>query len=107
MFSRMVVYILVAILSGCSGISTVIVGEVGQAVDTDQVRVFYSSQPDCDFEVVAWIQIPGQYPNYESVVKMLQVKAADLGASAVQVTFTQRTGTTTYRGSGRALRCIT
>lgn len=106
MFFRLGVYAMIAALCGCSGMSTVVVGEVGQAVDTDQVKVFYSTQPDCDFEVVAWIQLPGEYITHESVVRLMQFKAANLGASAIQVLFIQKTGTTTYRASGRALRCL-
>lgn len=106
MFFRLGFFIVITALSACSGFSTVIVGEVTQQVDTDQVEVFYTRQPDCDFDVVAWIQLPGEYLTRESLIKLMQFKAANLGASAIQVTFIQKTGTSTYRGSGRALRCL-
>jgi len=99
--------LLLAVLSGCAGISTVIIGEVTQEVDAGQLDVFYSSQPSCDYDVVAWIQLPGEYFSQESLIRAMRFKSANLGATAVQVIFVQKSGSSTYRGTARALRCIT
>ena len=105
MILRISLVMWIAFLSGCVGGSTIIVGNVSDPVVAEEVELFYSSSPPCDFDVVAWMQFPGEYMSQETLINAMRYRAATLGASALQVTYVQKSGSTTYRGSARALRC--
>ncbi len=92
-------------LSACASSSTVITGVVTEAIDVSKVGIFYQTPPACEFDVVALIDIPGEYLSRASLLDAFRHKAASVGATAVQVIDLQQTGTVGYRGSARALRC--
>lgn len=95
---------MMTVVSSCVGSSTLIVGDVTEPVQADQVEILYSD-PDCDFDVVAWIQIPGEYFSAESLIYAMRKEAAKLGATLLQINSVQMSGSTTYRGAARALSC--
>jgi hypothetical protein len=85
--------------------NTVITGEATEEVEVSKVKVLYASLPECDFDVIAQIEIPGNYYSRASLVNALREEAAEIGASAVQITYIQQIGASEYLGSARALRC--
>lgn len=105
MVIRAVLLLFLTLLCACAGISTVTVGAVSEPIEAPQVQLFYSERPQCDFETVAWIFVPGEYLSQESVIRSMRYKAAQLGAPAVQVISLQKSGASNYRGTARALRC--
>ena len=95
----------VLLLSACTTSSTVIIGKVSEAIDFNEVVVFYDKSPQCEFEVIAHIKIPGEYYNRDSLVNAFRQQAAKIGASAVQILYIQQQGITEFFGSARAIRC--
>ena len=93
------------LVAGCSGHSNVISGQVMQPVGVDEVELFYTRLPDCEFEEVSVLQIPGGYFSPASLINAFRSQAARLGANAVHIHYMQRTGGTEYFGQARALRC--
>ena len=98
-------YFLVSVLTACASHSVTISGQVYPAVDRQQVAVYLGQQPDCDFAVIAHIQVEGGYYKRDSMVTGMRRQAARVGASALEITDIQRIGASEYMGSARALRC--
>ncbi len=92
------------LLAACSSQSTVVTGPVAPAIEVTDVRVVHQ-RPDCDFEEVAWIDVPGNYFSKPRLIDALRGQTAALGADVVQIIDLQRLGSTEYRGTARALRC--
>ena len=102
---RLFVLISILVLMACSNSSTIITGQISEAVETTDVKVYYSDQPGCEFDVVAHLEISGDYYDKGKLIKAFQKEAAELGASAVQVLHVQKLGATEYMGSARAIYC--
>lgn len=96
---------LVLWLSACTSSTVVVTGAVSDAIEVNQVEVLYDTLPDCEFDVIALIKIPGEYYSRASLIEGFRQKAASVGAPLVQVTYLQQVGSTEYFGSARALRC--
>ena len=105
MFRVLLLSSLITVLAGCADSSTVITGAVSAEVERSEVEVFYTTAPNCEFEVIAYIDIPGNYFSRASLIRGFRNRAAAIGASAVQITYMQQLGVSEYMGSGRALRC--
>ena len=105
MFRFLLVSLLTLLLTSCIGADTVITGKVSESIDFNQVEVFYNTNPDCQYNVIAQIKIPGEYFSQRQIIDGFRQQAAEIGAPAVQVTYLQRTGTGEYYGSARAIRC--
>ena len=105
MCRKILIFSLALWLTGCVNSSTVVTGTVADAIDFNQVEVFQNISPDCDFDVIALITIPGEYYSRASLIDGFRQKAAAVGAPVIQVTYIQQTGTTGFFGSARALRC--
>ncbi|MDJ0832811.1 MAG: hypothetical protein QNJ69_04755 [Gammaproteobacteria bacterium] len=96
---------LVMALSACASHSVSVVGKVYPAVEPKRVVVYLNQQPDCEFAVIAHIQVEGGYFKRDSLIAGMRQQAADVGASVVEVTDVQRVGAAEYMGSARALKC--
>jgi len=94
------------LLSACTYNSTVVTGKVSAPIDINEVVVFYDKAPQCEFEVIAHIKIPGEYYNRDSLINAFRQQAAKIGAPAVQILYIQKQGITEFFGSARAIRCI-
>jgi len=92
-------------LMGCSS-SSITLGESLEPIEVEKVRVYLDEKPQCDFEVVAWLNIPGDYYNRGRLIDAFRQKAAQLGAEGLQITYLQKIGSTEYHGSARAIRCL-
>jgi hypothetical protein len=73
-------------------------------VDAADVQIRYR-RPDCEFEEVAWIEIPGNYFSKPRLIDAMREQAAALGAAMIQIIDLQTVGSSEYRGTARALRC--
>ena len=93
-------------LAACAGSSSLVTGKVSKAVEPEEVRLYLADNPDCDFEVIALIQIPGEYRSQQRLVEAFRTRAAQFGANAVHVHFLHMSTANYYRGQGRALRCL-
>jgi len=104
MIPRTLLLLLGLAMSGCASQSTVVTGTVAEAVDVADVRILYR-RPDCEFEEVAWIGIPGDYFSKPRLIDAMREQAAALGAEMIQIIDLQTVGSSEYRGTARALRC--
>lgn len=105
MFIRILMFFVVTNIYACTNSSTVILGEVGHAITSSEVAVLYDTNPNCEFVVVALMQIPGDHYSRGAIIEKFRRKAARLGVSTIQITHLQKIGSTEYLGSARALRC--
>jgi len=97
---------LLLFLQACINQGTLITGQEQAAIDEQSVRVYLNERPDCDFEVVGLMDLPGGFFHRARLIDAFRSKAAAMGATAVQVTFVQKIGASEYKGSARALRCL-
>ena len=95
---------LLLLLSACTTGSTVVTGKVSEPVDIADVRVLYQ-RPNCEFEEVARIDMPGNYFDRVRLIDAMREQAAALGADLLQIIDLELVGSSEYRGSARALRC--
>ncbi len=93
------------ILLGCSITDVVIVGPVSDETEVDEVAVYYGQLPECEISTIAHIRAPGEFLTRHGLISAFKQKAAELGATAVQVIDIQKSGSTNYFGSARAIRC--
>lgn len=105
MLRAFIIFTLVFIQNACVTSSTVITGEVRERIEFEAVEVFFNTAPDCDFDVIAHINIPGTYFNRASLIDAFRWKAASVGANAIQILDIQPVGVNEMMGSARALRC--
>ncbi len=105
MFRLIIILLFSFMIIACASRSVVIVGGEKEAIDSKEVEVFFGNPPQCEFEIVAHIKIPGEYYSRASLINGFRERAADIGASVVQITFIQQSGASEYFGSARALRC--
>lgn len=93
------------LLVSCSYTDVVIVGPIGDSIDADSVAVYYDQLPQCEITTIAHIRAPGEFLSRQGLVSMFRQKASELGATAIQVIDIQKSGSTSYLGSARAIRC--
>lgn len=105
MKSRFLLFCTVLLVAACANNSIIISGVVKEAVDVDSVQLFLGRKPDCDFDVVALMQFPGDFFSQSTLIEAFRAEAAALGANAVEITDIQKLGSTEYMGSARAIRC--
>jgi hypothetical protein len=96
----------VLLLNACAHDNILLTGTVNEKKESNQIQIYLNSEPDCDFEIVAMIQIPGGYYSRGSLLSAFRNSAAHLGADALQVTYLQKVGASEFYGSARALRCL-
>ena len=96
---------LLFLLYGCVEPS-LIVGQPGPAVADNEIKVYYSKRPRCDFETIAHIRVTGGYFTLESMFGEMRHEAALLGADGLYVLETRQLGTREYLGTAKAIRCL-
>lgn len=84
----------------------IVVGQTSDELNANEVNVYFNEKPDCDIEVVAWLQIPGDYYDRANLIASLRQQAAQLGAPALEITYLQKIAASEYLGSARAIRCL-
>ncbi len=104
-YNRLIIVIVTLIVTACGTMEVVVTGEPADALSPEQVEVFYDRVPDCDFSVIAHLQVPGDYYDRERLIGAFKRKAAELGANALHIIQLQQPGAMEYLGAARALRC--
>jgi hypothetical protein len=92
-------------LSGCVE-STLVVGQPGAAIKSEEVVVYFVERPSCNFETIAHINVSGGYFSLESIVGGMRQQAASVGADGLYVLQTQQLAIKEYLGTARAIRCL-
>ncbi len=105
MLHKILILASILLLSGCKNSSTIITGTVAEEIDFNDVDVLYNKKPDCEFDVIAHIKIPGEYYSSDALIDGFRQRAAVIGAPAVQITYLQHQATGEFYGSARAIRC--
>ena len=93
------------LLYGCVEPSLV-VGQPGPAIASEEVDVYYARRPRCDFETIAHIRVTGGYFSLESMFRNMRRKAAEVGASGLYVQETRQLETREFLGTAKAIRCL-
>ena len=102
---RYLIALSLMLISACSGHGVLVTGEATNALDREQVELFYGTLPNCDFDEVAIFWAPGDYYSPQDIIRKFRLQAAELGANALQVHFIQPIGANEFKGQARALRC--
>lgn len=92
-------------LSACVE-SSIIVGQPGPALVSEEVEMYYVQRPRCDFETVAHIRVSGAYFTLESMFRKMRREAAELGADGLYVLETRKLDTREFLGTAKAIRCL-
>lgn len=103
-FNKHLIWPLLALLSGC-GLNPLIVGQPGNAVNSDEVSIAYINRPRCNFETIAWIQVDGGYYSEAALIEAMRQSAAELGADSLFVLQTRQNELKEFRATAKAVRC--
>lgn len=95
-----------ALVMGCAS-PIVLVGEQREAIDIEQVGIFYAQRPACEFETIGYLRIEGGYYSLAGLLGRMRQQAADIGAEGVYVLETRRLDVSEYIGTAKAIRCLT
>lgn len=93
------------LLSGCVE-STLVVGQPGTAIKSEEVTVYYIDRPSCKFETIALIKVSGGYYSLDTIVEGMRQQAASVGANGLYVLQTQQLEIKEYLGTAKAIRCL-
>ncbi|MFT7671736.1 MAG: hypothetical protein ACI845_000138 [Gammaproteobacteria bacterium] len=96
--------VVLVMLSACSKISTQIDFN-HEAVKPDSVELHYAKRPDCNYEIVGYLNTSGGYYSLDSLIDNFRRAAGSIGATGVYVTFTQRLDIGEFIASAQAIRC--
>ena len=76
------------------------------AVDIDNVELYYTRYPSCDYERVGFIESTGAYMTKGDTFDFLMQEAAKMGADGVIVDYLHRSEIKYYSVVGEAIRCL-
>lgn len=96
---------LATLATGCVS-PVIIVGEQGEAIDYESVKVFYTRRPACEFETIGYLRVGGGYYSLAALLGRMRQQAADIGAESVYVLETRRLDIFEYIGTAKAIRCL-
>ena len=71
----------------------------------DEVDVFFTRRPSCNFDTIAYLQSSGGFYSLDAAFLSLRKKAAQYGAAAIYITHTERIDIGEYLVSAQAIRC--
>ena len=92
-------------LGGCAH-PPMMLGQPRAELVSEDVVVYFIDRPQCNFETVAYLQVDGGYFSLNSLLERMRQQAAEIGASGLYVLHTQRSELKDYRGSAKAIRCL-
>ena len=95
----------ILLLSACVD-SSLVVGQPGDSIKSEEVKIYYTERPRCPFETVAHIRVTGGYFSLESMFRNMRREAAPLGASGLYVLETRQLENREYLGTAKAIRCL-
>ncbi len=93
------------LVSACAH-PVLIVGKTSESIEVENVELFYTQRPTCDFETVGYLRIEGGSYSLASLFERMQKQAAEVGAGGVYVIETRRLDIFEYIGTARAIRCL-
>ncbi len=99
--------LLMLLLGSACAERALVVGQPRAALASEDVIVYFIDRPRCDFETLAHIRVTGGYLSLQSMVDKMRRQAAEVGASGVYVLETQQSSMKDFRGSAKAIRCLT
>lgn len=82
-----------------------VTGEVRPEIKPEQVRLYYTDRPSCNFDTVGYINETLAYSRHEILYRFKQ-HAALVGAQAVIVISIQNLDGLEYLGTAKAIRCV-
>ena len=97
--------LLLMILTGCAQ-PVLLVGPKADAIEPDEVRIYFSRIPTCDYETVAYLRINGGYYSRASLFAAMRQQAAEVGADGVYVQHIRRLEILEHIGTAHAIRCL-
>ena len=97
--------VLLIALTACAK-PIVMVGIASEGIDPNDVRLYYTQGPECEFETVGYLEVNGGYYSRASLFTKMQEQAAEVGADGVYVIEAQRLDILEYIGTARAIRCL-
>jgi len=84
----------------------VMVGIASDGIDPNEVRLYYTQRPKCEFETVGYLEVNGGYYSRTSLFAKMQEQAAEVGADGVYVLEARRLDILEYIGTAKAIRCL-
>lgn len=83
-----------------------LVGTKKDAIEPDEVSLYFAQRPSCAYETVGYLKINGGHYSQASLFATMRQQAADVGADGVFVHYTQRLDILEYIGTASAIRCV-
>ena len=102
---RVGLFLLPVALYSCATVDQIRYQTDLEPILADKVKVFLGSRIPCETNVVSLIRIDGEFLSRERLILTFKQKAAENGATMVQVTYMRQDYPEGYRGSARALVC--
>ncbi len=93
------------LLSGCVEPSLV-VGQPGPSLASEEVSIYYIERPRCNFQTIAHIKVTGGYFSLDAMLRNMRREAAQVGASGLYVLHSQQLDTKEFLGTAKAIRCL-
>jgi len=93
------------LLSGCAEPSLV-VGQPGPSLSSEEVSIYYIERPRCNFQTIAHIKATGGYFSLDAMLRNMRREAAQVGASGLYVLHSQQLNTKEFLGTAKAIRCL-
>ncbi len=103
---KSILAVLMSSLVGCAQLP-LIVGQPRAEIASEDVIIYYSERPRCNFETIAHIRVTGGYLSLESMLGKMRQQAAEVGASGLYVLQTQQLDVKEFLGTAKAIRCST
>jgi len=105
-YSKLIILSLVSVFVSACAHPVLIVGKTSESIEAEDVQLYYTQKPACDFETVGYLRIEGWSYSLDSLFERMQVQAAEVGANGVYVIETRRLELFEYIGTARAIRCL-
>jgi hypothetical protein len=103
--SKIICLLIVGLMITACTPPMVLVGAPEPEIDREIVKVFYPQRPNCNFDTIGYILVEGGFYSLNALIEHMQSQAAEVGATGVYVTQTQRLDIKEYIGVATAIRC--
>ncbi len=103
----LLVLVLIVLLQACAEQprAILVTGEVLPEIKPNQVRLYYTDWPSCNFDTVGYINEDLAFSRHE-LMHRFKLHAAHVGAPAVMVISIQNLDGMEYLGTAKAIRCL-
>ena len=90
---------------GCAE-PALVIGQPAAIIDSEDVVIYYTERPQCNFETIAYLRVTGGYFSLDSMFRKMRRQAAKVGANGLYVLHTQQLDVKEYLGTAKAIRCL-